>query len=245
VDPTSQALLKEAARSIIKMRDLVMKRLESSSGYFGKVYAFWTSETYLRHSRIAQNGLDKAIEALSLKVAVDTKADVERMAKKVNMLPQMDMKLNVINAKVDQVLANQVAEQQKMDAVLELAVKKDTREKVNDRRETTMEQFSIAAEDVVMEAAPFAQGGAATVYKANFDGHQVAVKVTDLKGVPLKQRNDIQNSFMTELDIMCRLSHPNLLHVYGAISEDPAKLMLVMAFMPGERIAGVGGWRWV
>jgi serine/threonine protein kinase len=233
VDATSQALLKDAARSIIKVRDLVMKRLEQSSGYLGKLYAFWTSETYLRHSRIAQNGLDKAIEALSLKVAVDTKADIEKMSKKVNMLPMMDQKLNVINQKVDQVLANQAAEQQKLDAVLEMAVKKDTKDKVADRRNSTLEQFSIASEDVVMEAAPFAQGGAATVYKAMFDGQQVAIKVTDLKGVPLKQRNDIQNSFMTELDLMCRLSHPNLLHVYGAITEDPSKLMLVMAFVQG------------
>jgi len=149
------------------------------------------------------------------------------------MLPMMDQKLNVINQKVDQVLANQAVEQQKMDAVLDLAVKMDTKEKVADRRNTTLEQFSIASEDVVMEAAPFAHGGAATVYKAMFDGQQVAVKVTELKGVPLKQRNDIQNSFMTELDLMCRLSHPNLLHVYGAISEDPSKLMLVMAFVQG------------
>ena len=107
--------------SILKNPDCSNRTKSQLYRNFGKLYAFWTSETYLRHSRIAQNGLDKAIEALSLKVAVDTKADIEKMSKKVNMLPMMDQKLNVINQKVDQVLANQAVEQQKMDAVLDLA----------------------------------------------------------------------------------------------------------------------------
>jgi hypothetical protein len=32
---------------------------------------------------------------------------------------------------------------------------------------------------------------------------------------------------MRELDIMVRLSHPNLLHIYGAITDDPSKLKMV------------------
>jgi len=218
VDHTSRQLLESAAQAIIKMRKLVLKRLEASSGWTGKLYAFWTSDTYLRHSRIAQNGLDKAIEALSLKVAVDTKADVEKMLKKVNILPQMDAKLNVLNSK--------------MDAVLNLAVKQDTKQKVQDRRDTMLEQFSIEAKDCILATTPFAVGGSAKIFKGTFDGHPVAVKQVDLKGVPLKQRNDMLSSFMTELDILCRLSHPNLLHVYGAITDDPATLQLVMAFAP-------------
>merc|ERR1712216_220402 len=40
------------------------------------------------------------------------------------------------------------------------------------------------------------------------------------------------DAFMIELDILARLSHPNVLHIYGAVTDDPATLKLVMAYAP-------------
>ena len=80
-DATCQQLLKTAAQSIMKMKEIVTKRQEASQGWLGKMSAFWTSDVYLRQSRMAQEGLDKAIEALSLNVAVETRADVQKALK--------------------------------------------------------------------------------------------------------------------------------------------------------------------
>jgi len=229
VDPTSKELLQSAAQSIIKMRDLVMKRIDKSAGWTGKLYAFWTSDTYLRLSRIAQNGLDKAIEALSLKVAIDTRADVEKMLKKCEMLPKMDRKLDVLVAMTEE-------SNRKLDQVLEIAgkqaqqtAKQSIREKVHERRETNMDKHNISSDACKKEPQPFAKGATAAVFKAKMDRQTVAVKVVSLQGLSRAQRTKVTKDFVSELDILVGLRHPNVLTVFGAI-DDLNSLQLVMQF---------------
>ena len=221
-DATCQQLLKTAAQSIMKMKEIVTKRQEASQGWLGKMSAFWTSDVYLRQSRIAQEGLDKAIEALSLNVAVDTRADVQKVLKKVDMLPKMDAKLDALNSKMDKVL----------ETVTKKEEKRTIGQEVDDRREKTLEQFSISSDDIKMEPTPFASGGSSLIFKGSYDGHKVAVKHMDLKGQTLKQRKETTDAFMMELDIMARLSHPNVLRIYGAITDDPSTLKMIMDYVP-------------
>jgi serine/threonine protein kinase len=79
---------------------------------------------------------------------------------------------------------------------------------------------------------PFAAGGMSRIYRGEFDGQRVAVKEIDLVGLTLKQRNEKQETFIKELDIMVRLSHPNLIHIYGAMTDDHSKLKMVMHYAP-------------
>ena len=53
--------------------------------------------------KIASSWLEKAIQALSMNVSVQTKEQVTQVLAKVDLLPKMDEKLDAINDKMDQV----------------------------------------------------------------------------------------------------------------------------------------------
>lgn len=63
-------ILKDCIAPLIDLKNHVIKRREASSGYLGKMMAFWTSKEYLRKSELAQKRVQSAIDALSLRVAV-------------------------------------------------------------------------------------------------------------------------------------------------------------------------------
>lgn len=78
-------------------------------GVLAKVAAFWTASAYQKHMQVASEWLQKAIQALSLSVSVQTKAEVVKVLDKVELLPRMDAKLDVMNDKMDQVLLFRLA----------------------------------------------------------------------------------------------------------------------------------------
>ena len=73
--------------------------------------SFWTSHEYLRMSRLAQEKVQSAIGALSFRVQVDTRKDVQALNEKCNKLLAMDQKLDSVlslarehSEKLDQVM---------------------------------------------------------------------------------------------------------------------------------------------
>ena len=104
-DRDSEQMLKNAAVALRSVKVLVERRAKSmSSGVLAKAVAFWTASEYKKHMQVASEWLQKAIQALSLSVSAQTKADVVKVLDKVELLPRMDAKLDAMNDKMDQVL---------------------------------------------------------------------------------------------------------------------------------------------
>ncbi|GMI02414.1 hypothetical protein TrLO_g14151 [Triparma laevis f. longispina] len=78
---------------------------------------------------------------------------------------------------------------------------------------------------------PFAEGDFGKVYKAEYDGINVAVKKVDLSGLPMSARKKIICEFESELKIMFALRHPCTVDILGAITSDGNELSLVMKFV--------------
>ena len=99
-----------------------------SSGVLAKAVAFWTASEYKKHMQVAPEWLQKAIQALSLSVSAQTKADVVKVLDKVELLPRMDAKLDAMNDKMDKVLRLQ-------ESQLRLQEKQSASEKMKKRRD--------------------------------------------------------------------------------------------------------------
>lgn len=156
------------------------------------------------------------------------------MSKKVDALPAMDKKLDMLvamaqegNEKLDQML--QFAAQQNKNAQ-----KQGKKEKIEERRNTNMDKYDIKSADCKKEKEPFANGATAAVYRAIWERQLVAVKVVSLQSMALNQRKKITESFMSELDVLVTLRHPSVLCVYGVITDDPVCLQLVVEYAPGS-----------
>ena len=103
-DSNIEEMLKNAAGALRQIRDLVAQRAKSMNrGALGKVAAFWTASAYQKEMKIASEWMQKAIQALSLSVSAQTKAQVVQVLDKVELLPRMDAKLDAMNDKMDQV----------------------------------------------------------------------------------------------------------------------------------------------
>ena len=103
-DSNIEEMLKNAAGALRQIRDLVAQRAKSmNGGVFAKAAAFWTASAYQKEMKIASEWMQKAIQALSLSVSAQTKAQVVQVLDKVELLPRMDAKLDAMNDKMDQV----------------------------------------------------------------------------------------------------------------------------------------------
>ena len=251
IDAETNDLIRTAIPPLMDLKKLVVSRRDHSRGYLNRMVNFWTDAEYLRKSDLAQTRVKSAIDALSLRVQVQTKVDVQKMLSQCEMLPNMDKKLDVLvsmaeesSKKLDQVLefASQhapMAEEsnKKLGQVLDLAAqqaqlaaKRSVKEKVAERKVSNMDKYNISSASCKKEDEPFARGTTASVYRARWDRQLVAVKVVALLGVPRAERDKIHSNFMAEVDILVRLRHPNILSVFGLIDDDVTCLQLVMAF---------------
>jgi len=230
IDSNTDGLLRAAIPPLLELKKLTTSRREASTGYVGMTIAFWTSNEYLRKSGIAQNRVQSAIDALALRVQVNTQVDVQKVLKKCSMLPNMDKKLDTLvamaeesNKKLDQVL--DFASQQ-----AKLMAKQNVKDKVKDRKATNMDKYNIPSAACKKEDTPFATGSTCSVFKARWERQTVAVKVVSLLGVALVQRRKIIDNFMGEMDILVNMRHPNILSVFGIIDDELTSLQLVMEF---------------
>jgi hypothetical protein len=110
VDENCKQLLEAAWKSLNEMSDLVTKRVKSSSRWTGKMYNFLTTGTYAKEQSEAENQLNKAFEALSFYVQVNTREQVHQVLRVVQILPKMDQKL-------DKMMAGQEKMDRKLDEI--------------------------------------------------------------------------------------------------------------------------------
>ena len=224
IDADTDRLLRAAVPPLLALKTLVVSRMETiNGGYKGKFMAFFTSKEYLDKSQEAQKHVKSAIHSLTFRVQVNTRIDVQNVLKKCEMLPNMDQK-------IDHIVKLAKENSQKLDQVLKLATKQGAKEKTQHRRNDNMESYNISSAAVKKEDEAFASGSTCLVFMAMWERQPVAVKVVSLKGVPRHKRIKIAENVAIELGILVRLSHPNILNVYGIIDEDLDCLQLVMEF---------------
>ena len=111
--------------------------------------------------------------------------------------------------------------------MLQQKAKKEQGDKVRERRSDNTDRYNIPAAECMI-LAEIARGANATVYKARWQGQDVAVKKTNMEGLRMNERDARQASFLSETDILIQLRHPNILTVYGVITEDPSCLQHVL-----------------
>ena len=227
IDKATNDLLRAAIPPLLDLKKLVMARRDASSGYLNTMINFWTGSEYLRRSSLAQQRVKSAIEALSLRVQFNTQIDVQRMLKKCENLPAMDKKLDAMDSKLDRI---QEGQQQLLEATRAKAAKQTVREKTKERKRTNMDKYNIASSNIRIDAEPFASGANASVYKAKWQGIVVAVKATNLGGLPLHAREDATERFLAETDILVGFRHPNILNVYGVITDNLLCFQHVLEF---------------
>ena len=106
VDNGCNQLLESASRSLIEMSDLVNERVKSIKrrGWTVRMCDFLTTKQYVKKQSSADDQLNKAFQALSLSVQVETKGQVEQVLRQVQTLPKLDQKLDQIQNTLVQIL---------------------------------------------------------------------------------------------------------------------------------------------
>ena len=218
-EENSKQMLQNAATALKMVRNLVIKRNKNNKWLLGKAAAFWTSTEFRKQIKIASDWLEKAIQALSLNVSTQTKADVRKLLSKVDILPRMYESLDALHAKMDRI-----------GGIIHVFAKKSVKEQIAFRKEASLNQCEIPASSV-KKGAFINEGGQAKVYRATYAGHPAAVKEIPVTG-SLQQVERTVNNFKTEVDLINGFSHPNILQTYGVITTNAAFLTIVMAFAP-------------
>ena len=93
-------------------------------------------------------------------------------------------------------------------------------------------EHDIPGDQLELIGKAIARGGSAEVFKASYEGRIVAAKVFDFSGMPREQRKKLESDFDQELALMCTLRSQCVVSVFGAVSDNPSKLILVMEFLP-------------
>ena len=215
-EENSELMLENAASALKKVRNLIIKRNQTSKGLLGKAAAFWTSAEFSNQIKIASDWLEKAIQALSLNVSTQTKADVTTVLSKVDILPRMNENLNILN--------------DKMDLLGGFITKKTKQEQIALQKEDSVNKCEIPASSVT-KGAFISEGGQARVYAATYAGRPAALKEIPVKG-SLKEVERIMKNFKSEVYMINGFSHPNVLRTYGVITTELGFLKIVMAFAP-------------
>jgi hypothetical protein len=97
MDDDCNQLLESASQSLIKMSDLVNTRVKSSSrGWTGWMYNFLTTGQYAKEQSLAENHLNRAFQALSFSVHVETREQVQQVLRQLQILLKMDQTLDEI-----------------------------------------------------------------------------------------------------------------------------------------------------
>jgi len=102
-EENSQQMLKIAAISLKKERDLINKRNKTNKGLLGKAVMFWTSAELCSQIKITSDLLEQAIQALSLNISTQIKVDVTKVLAKVDIFPRMSERLKVLHNNFDKI----------------------------------------------------------------------------------------------------------------------------------------------
>ena len=85
-----------------------------------------------------------------------------------------------------------------------------------------MSALEIKSKEIIMDKQPFARGGFGKVYKATWSENAVVIKV--ISAVSEEEKEEI----IHEAVLTLRLSHPNIIKLFGVTRVKPTKLGIVM-----------------
>ena len=96
----------------------------------------------------------------------------------------------------------------------------------------TVKNNTIQSKDLVIDKKNLlGRGSSAIVYRATWQGRNVAVKIFEMKKNDSSQKIRKKTAFNKEVGVMVALRHPNVVDVYGACTDRATELKLVMELM--------------
>ncbi|GMH76590.1 hypothetical protein TrLO_g11874 [Triparma laevis f. longispina] len=163
------------------------------------------------------------------------------LAKFNNDIKEIDKLLNMfsVTVGVDTNLA--------VRALTKSAEKRNRRESASKTRNDILFNLEKNVKDYDYKSnKPFANGSTADMYLINYNGHEMAAKVFNLRMLSTVQRVNKLREFKKELAIMQSCAHPNIIKIFGATTTEPERLTMIMEFIEGGSLRevldkGVGG----
>jgi hypothetical protein len=230
IDVLTSELLTSVHTPIKEFSKLIQERLILSKGIMGKIFAFGTSDGFLAQSALVQQKIETAINVLKLQLSANTQIGVDLVLKRTELLLNLEVKMDTMLDKLGSIDGTLKGLDAKVDKLLQEKTKISEKNFKRKTRDFMTSNMMIPSSKLILEPAPFAQGGSSKVYRACYSRQTVAAKVQTMQGNTPKMIRSTMASFEMELVILCQLSHPNVLRVWGACTDSPGVLILVMEF---------------
>jgi len=209
------------------MRAQLMEMLAAAKSYDrqGKLRQWLSSAKCFEQQQNAQAHLHRLLSALQLGVAGQSLT---------LQIKQMDITLEV-DAKVDALLASSDALTKGQAQLLEQGRRRSQAEQRQGARDRAASAFSIPRADVHLQLDEvLGRGGGGIVYKATYHGEEVAAKVVDLRGLPIKARGVVLDNVHREVALMTRLHSPRIVRIIGICEcADEQELIVIMTLARG------------
>jgi serine/threonine protein kinase len=179
----------------------------------------------------AQATLQRLLASLQLGVAGES---LHQQLEMMSIVLKVDEKVDQLLATSELLLAGQT----------ELLDQVKARSKADRRasaRKRAFSSFAIPYSDVQLrQREVLGRGSSGTVYKARYQGDDVAAKVIDLKGLPIAALGVLMEEAQREVALMTRLHSPRIVRVLG-ICENPDtnQLIILMSLAQGGSLRKV------
>jgi hypothetical protein len=230
IDALTSELLTSVHAPLQELSEMIQDRLSLSKGVMGKILAFGTASGFQDQSALVQHKVQTAINALKLQLSVTMQMSVDVVLKRTEVLLNLEVKMDTMLDKLDSIDGTLKGLDAKVDTLLQEKMKLSQREINRKTRDVMTSNMMIPLSKLGLESTPFAKGSSCKVYRARYSKQIVAAKVQTVEGSTPKQLRNTMSKFEKELALLCQLSHPNVLRVWGACTDSPGALILVMEY---------------
>jgi hypothetical protein len=230
MDTLTSELLTAVHSPIQEFSELIQTRLKLSKGPAGKLLAFGTSASFRDKSAYVQQKVQTAINALKLQLSVETQIGVNKILERTDLLLNLDVKMDIMLERLESIDGTLKTLDAKVETLLAEKKKRSENEVQLETRNFMMSNMTISSSKVNMEGTPFAFGGTSKVYRGTYCKQLVAAKVQTIQGSNTKTLRRSMAQFEKELALLCQFTHPNVLRIWGACTDSPGVLILVMEY---------------
>ncbi len=230
IDTVTSELLTAVHTPLKEFSELIQDRVQTSKGVVGKMVSFGATPNYKKKSALVQEKIRIAVDALKLQLAISAHAAIEKVMDRSVLLLDLDVKMDEILDRLEKMGQILTGLDAKVDILLQDKIKKSEKEIKRDTHAKIMSSMMIQSSKLKMEDTPFARGGSSQVFRAVYSKQTVAAKVQVIQGVDTKKFRNVLERFEKEVGILCQLSHPHVLRVWGACADVAGSLILVMEY---------------